>query len=597
MRLVPRFAVTAVVALTMVLGASARAQVLQSIPSDAVVVVKVKNIQDVSAKVAALSQQWGLANIRPELNDPLGTLLTAANLGPGLDKAGEAAVAMLDLNGAGGPGGEPNMVILVPVTDFKAFAASLPNAKADGEMMTFSMGGNPNPGFAAAWGKYAALSPKKETLAKPGNGLQAGPATSKELSGKDVVIYANLKVIRQTVLPMFQQNKAQILKQIEQGMANAPNANPKYAPILKTYMGQIFGVAEGFLRDCDGATFGINLSKEGISTTLMTEFSPGSYAGKAFAAMKNSDASFTAGLPEGKYFVYGGMVVDKAGVQMLNDFIAPIEKEVAGLGNEAKPIMTYISAMKDSLNATKSTTFGMVAPPANAIGQEGLLQMVSLLNGDSPKILAAQKQMMSVQNEFMAMTGTAGLGIKTDVKEGARTVDGVKLDEFSTTMNGQPQTPQEQQAAFLLQMLYGPKGMNVYTGQIANDKLVMVAGGNENLLTSAISSAKQNSDALGKGIAQKISAALPQNRLAAFYLPIDTIATTVLDVMAARGMPGGVKLPPNLPPLGGTVATEGPALRFDGYIPAQTVQSLIAAGMQMWLQGMQGGGAGQPGGL
>src|SRR5512132_689596 len=98
-------------------------------------------------------------------------------------------------------------------------------------------------------------------------------------------------------------------------MANAPNANPKYAPILKTYMGQIFVVAEGFLRDCDGATFGINLSKEGISTTLMTEFSPGSYAGKAFAAMKNSDASFTAGLPEGKYFVYGGMVVDKAGVQ------------------------------------------------------------------------------------------------------------------------------------------------------------------------------------------------------------------------------------------------------------------------------------------
>jgi hypothetical protein len=35
----------------------------------------------------------------------------------------------------------------------------------------------------------------------------------------------------------------------------------------------------------------------------------------------------------------------------------------------------------------------------------------------------------------------------------------------------------------------------------------------------------------------------------------------------------------------------------DGYIPAQTVQSLIAAGMQMWLQGMNGGGAGQPGGL
>jgi hypothetical protein len=597
MRLVPRFAVTAVVALTLMFCASARAQVLQSVPSDAVVVFKIKNIQDVSAKVAVLSQQWGLANIKPELNDPLGTLLTAANLGPGLDKAGEAAIALLDLQGAAGPGGEPNMVILVPVTDFKAFTGSLPNAQAEGNLMTFRMGGNPQPGYAASWGKYAALSPKKETLAKPGTGIQGGPATSKELAGRDVVIYANIKVIRQTVLPMFQQNKQQILKQIEMGMANAPNANPKYAPILRTYMGQIFNVAEGFLRDCDGATFGVNLSKDGISTAFVAEFSPGSYAGKQFAAMKNTDASFTAGLPESKYFVYGGVVVDPAGVQMLKDFIAPIEKEVAALGAEAKPIETYLAAMKDSLSATKSTTFGMVAPPANTIQTEGLLQMVSLFNGDAAKIVAAQKQMMSVQNEFMAMTGTAGLGIKTQVKEGARTVNGVKLDEFATTMNGQPQTPQEQQAAFLLQMLYGPKGMNAYAGQLANDKMVMVAGGNENLLTSAITSAKQNSDAMGKGIAQKVSASLPQNRLGALYVPIDTIATTVLDVMAARGMPGGVKLPPNLPPLGGTIAVEGPALRIDGYIPAQTVQSLIAAGMQMWLQGMQGGGAGQPGGL
>ena len=140
---------------------------LQSVPSEAVLVVKVKNIQDVSAKVAALSQQWGLANIRPELNDPLGTLLTAANLGPGLDKTGEAAMAMLDFGNKGG-GGEPNMVILIPVTDFKAFAASLPNAKPEGEMMSFSMGGNPQPGYAAGWGKYAALYPKKELLAKPG---------------------------------------------------------------------------------------------------------------------------------------------------------------------------------------------------------------------------------------------------------------------------------------------------------------------------------------------------------------------------------------------------------------------------------------------
>src|SRR4051812_15724402 len=106
MRSARRFA-AAVVVLAMVIASSARAQVLSLLPGDAMVVVKIKNMQDVSSKIATLSQQWGLANIRPELNDPLGTLLTVANLGPGLARDGEAAVAVMM---PPANGGEPNMV-------------------------------------------------------------------------------------------------------------------------------------------------------------------------------------------------------------------------------------------------------------------------------------------------------------------------------------------------------------------------------------------------------------------------------------------------------------------------------------------------------
>ncbi len=130
---------------------SARAQVLTFMPDNALVVIKIKNLQDVSGKVAVLSQQWGLANIRPELNDPLGTLLTVANLGPGLNKAGEAAAAVMQPS----PGSPiPNMLFLVPVTDFKAFAAALPNSKPDGDLTMFSPGGG-QPGYVADRGKYA----------------------------------------------------------------------------------------------------------------------------------------------------------------------------------------------------------------------------------------------------------------------------------------------------------------------------------------------------------------------------------------------------------------------------------------------------------
>src|SRR5258705_7614748 len=157
-----KLTVVAAVALAVFIGTAARAQVLTLVPSDAMVVIKVKNLQDVNAKIAALSQAWVLTNFRPELNDLLGTLLTAANVGPGLNKTGEAAVAIMKP----APGtGEPSMVALVPVTDYKTFAASLPNAKVEGEMTTFGLAGNPETMYAADWGKFAAISNSKDIVA------------------------------------------------------------------------------------------------------------------------------------------------------------------------------------------------------------------------------------------------------------------------------------------------------------------------------------------------------------------------------------------------------------------------------------------------
>jgi hypothetical protein len=394
---------------------------------------------------------------------------------------------------------------------------------------------------------------------------------------------------------MMAQNKPMILGAIEQGMMNAPGANPKFAPVMKAYIAQFFAVFEGLLQDADGASFGVNLSKEGISTTLMADFNPDSYSGKAVKGLKNTDASFTAGLPDGKYFVYGGMVIDKAGLQLFNDFVAPIEKEIAAMGADGKAINDYIASVKAYMASATAANFGVVAPPANAFGKEGIIQIVSVVKGDSAKLLAAQKDMLATENEMMKLTGAGGLGMKFTSTPNAKTIDGVTLDQFSATFNGQPATPQEQQMMMIMKMIYGPNGMTGYVGATGPDQVIGVVGGNDELLASAVAAAKTNSDALAKGPAAKVTAGLPQNRIAAFYVQIDTIATTVLDVMAARGMPGGVKLPPNLPPLAGAIDTDGTAIRADGYIPAQTVQSLIAAGMQMWLQNMQGGG--QPGGL
>ena len=57
------------------------------------------------------------------------------------------------------------------------------------------------------------------------------------------------------------------------------------------------------------------------------------------------------------------------------------------------------------------------------------------------------------------------------------------------------------------------------------------------------------------------------------------------------------QLPQDLPPIGISAGTEGTAARGDIYVPAQLMQSIIAAGIQSYMQ-MQGGQApGGPGGL
>ena len=63
----------AVLAAVLALGSAtaARAQVLQQVPSDALVVVKVSNLKAVSDKVAKFAEALGLSAVQPEFADPL----------------------------------------------------------------------------------------------------------------------------------------------------------------------------------------------------------------------------------------------------------------------------------------------------------------------------------------------------------------------------------------------------------------------------------------------------------------------------------------------------------------------------------------------
>ena len=67
-----RFAVVA--AAVALVADQARAQVMSQVPENAMVVVRVAGLQKTSQKIASLSQKIGIAQMVPQLQDPLAAL-------------------------------------------------------------------------------------------------------------------------------------------------------------------------------------------------------------------------------------------------------------------------------------------------------------------------------------------------------------------------------------------------------------------------------------------------------------------------------------------------------------------------------------------
>jgi hypothetical protein len=588
---------TVAVALTLALAwlapSVARAQVLKQVPSDAIAVIKVNNLQSTSQKIGKLMQQWGIAQMSPEAADPLGALKQKLNITEGLKADGEFAMAFVDPPG-GGKKGEPQFVMLIPVSDYKKFLGNFQDTKNEGDITEAPLPDG-EPVFVAKWGDYAAVSHIKQlVMEKPKKqGITPAGFAAKELQSKDIVTYFNMPAIREKALPELKGNREKVLKRFHAQMAKGKAENKKFEPVIDVAINQVLDGVEQFLTDAQSATWGVALSDAGINYTVATEFGDKTPFGSRIAQIKNTDAHLLQGLPQGQYLAYGGTSFDPKVVgKIVDDLLDPTMKELKKV-EDAKPIIDYLSALQDATKAQSGQTFGVVTP-TGPVGQESLLQIISVTSGDAKALIAAQKQMFQSQQDMMKLLGGAEQAqVTTTYTANAKTVDGVQLDQLQTQFNLNPQTPQEAQAAQMLSFFYGPNGMNAFIGSTDPKHVIAVVGGNDALIKKAIDGAKKNEAPLASSPALKsVTQKLPQQRVVAVYVGLDEIVKTAVNAAKQFGMPIQLQLPPNLSPVGMTVATDGPAVRVDGYVPSQTIQSIVAAGMQAFMQMRGGGGMG-----
>jgi len=650
----------AVIAILAFFTAGASAQLSKQIPSDAVLVIKVSNLQSTNTKLANTAKQWGIDQILPQFADPLGYVeeqIPLANQDEkaatdstkdkkdatanadkskpaaeadqsqhkikGLDRKGDLAIVMLKPKDADPESWNKYGLILVPVSDYAAFVKNFENPKTEGAITTVTMpGGGSDDGYIAHWGNYAAISPVKETVsAPPTSPLAMQGLSAEEFDKKDIVVYANFTTIRELALPQLQKNRAMIIDQITQGIqqqrrsmarnntrrsgastrpSNTDNAAQKvdYGPVLKSAVTRGLDVAEAFLKDTDAATYGIDFSGNGIKTTTLFQFNPNTYPAQLTAKWTNTTESMLTGLPSAKYLFFMGFKAHpEIAAQSLSDLLGNVPADLAKTGDTGQQVVSMIDTAKSMMRAQTGGVSGWIAPSPNG-NLSSLFQLLQVINGDSAKIRAGQKEMLKYQSAFMKITQGPGMETESTYTPDAKTVDGVSFDKIQNKFTITGNSPQERQVKQLLRTMYGPNGMEGYAAAVDPNHYLTVFSPDDALISKALQSIKTNSNPMGDLAGVKtVSAALPPNRFLEMYFPVDNLVATGVAYAKQFGMPINLPLPPNLPPVGLTASTEANCVRVDSYIPNQLVNSMIAAGMQMFMA-IQGGGApGGPGGL
>jgi hypothetical protein len=562
--------------------------VLEKVPDNALFAVKVANLRQTSNKVAQFAQDFGIVGFVPQLGDPLGALKQRTGITKGLNEAGEIAIAMISPKSSNLPE-DKSLVMLVPVTHYNDFVGNFADAQTTAGVSEATFPGDNEPTFIADWGNYAALSPVKELLAKPTGTIKPAGLTKAESAKHDFVIYANFAQITPDT-------KAQIDKAFEQGIAHidAPESKieEKYRPLAKVLIGQLNKAANTYMAETEAATVGISIVDAGINTTVVNQFKADTYLAKAAASVKNTDAPLLTGLPALPFLVYGGLAAQpEVTTQLIDDIGAPLFAELSKVPGQADTVK-LINDYRTILKSVNGATFAMPVPAA--LGDEGIIQQVQIYRGGG----AALKKSITDSTELLKimMSATSGVeGIQTTLEAApaSKTIDGVSLDQLTLKMTGGegPEAAQHQQ---MMGMMYGPDGIKYQYGIIGKDDLIFSTGDASDETLSAFIKASNEAKDNFSGV-DHIKATLdqlPKSRVMMYMIALDEVFNLGIAAANQFGMPIQVQLPPARPPLGITVGAEGSTLRIDSHIPSTTLQSLMAAGMQIFMQLQQNNGGG-----
>lgn len=560
-------------------GQNVLAQSLTSVPDNAIIMVKVNNLDQTSKKLGDLFQQWGLAAFSPTLSDPLVALEGKANLQQGLNRAGEGAFILVNPMSVPGGQGAPPVIIMLPVTDYDAFIKNFPDAQADGELTMVTLPISDEIGYIAKWGNFAAISPNRSIIAEKPKATKVAGLAAKELQDRDIVAYVNFPGFRNQAASGLTMGRGAAIGQISQVMQQNPD-KAKLVPVASAAMNQLFNGLDHVVNETQAMTLGVDLSKTGLQFGYMADFVPESYLAKMVAGWKTPQTKMISGLPDSKYVFAGGAALDTNTLsQLVDDMAGPIRAAAVTMGEPGKPFVGYIDAIKQVMTATTGQSFGFSVGEGE-VGKTPLFDTVVVSRGDADKLTAAQKDVVQYEEQFTQLFQMPGQP-KTSNKftPAAKSVGGVEFNQVTMAMEGgQPNNPGQK----MMEMLYGQGGFSMLMGKLDANTLLGVSYKQDAQIQAAITAAKAGTDPLASDAQVKeVSTKLPQNSFFTMYVFPEQLMRLASRVsQTVSGNPLQTQLPPNVQPIAISGSTDATAVRFSVYVPSSVVQAGVSAGLQ-----------------
>ena len=484
-------------------------------------------------------------------------------------------------------GAEPDVTILLPISDLEAFAKAPfmagQGATLDGGIASVTMDGGPL--HMRDLGDYTVASPSMDAVKafEAGEFLAAhtaalGAGGAEAVGASDLMVVGNLVQMDELIGELMSQMKQQINFLAMMGGGDQ----------VMEMFGAVEGAMNAVRQDGSLGMLSIDAGADGVAFDMGVAFKAGSDSAAAFDAPSDSGTLLGA-LPNDDFMFAYSLDSSADSLRGLLTAMAGMQQAQGGMD------MGWAAMLENSTGMSS-----MIGTSPAAMGGAGLLskQINYTRAGNAGQAVKAMAESLG------EMDGQSVMGMKyaTTYEADGGEVDGVKVGTYSIKtsmdtdagMGGSPMGMM-MDPAMINSMLFGMSGgPSGYVASIDGGYYTTMSKNSE-LLTAAMNAGKGGEGLDASELLGKVQARLQPGRFSEAYVSLDQIFNTFGPFAQMMGMLDGFEPMEAMQPLGLSAVATGGGLRARMYWPADTLGTVIEFASELEGDGMMpmmGGGMG-----